>query len=294
MKFDENANLDTPQIDDQRGRRGGFGNGGIENEVGIFRRNHWVPVPQARDLDDLNAQLLVACQADEARILSGREQAVGVAMAIERKHLLPVAEEGRDLVEFNFSTVGRLGCVEIKTNAYSVPVPAGTTVEVRLSAATVAIWHAGRCVATHERCYGRQQEILDLEHYLDVLSHKPGALAGSKPLAQWRKRGRWPARYDRFWQGVIRRHERQAGTKAMIDLLQLGRRYGHEPLRTAIETALDLGCTDSAAVRYLLTSPAPESAQAPVVALGTLAQYERPLPDVGSYDQLLEAGGMRR
>jgi hypothetical protein len=30
--------------------------GGIEGEAG-FRRNHWVPLPQVRDLDDLNAQL---------------------------------------------------------------------------------------------------------------------------------------------------------------------------------------------------------------------------------------------
>ena len=37
----------------------------------------------------------------------------------------------------------------------------------------------GRCVARHERCYSRQQQVLDLEHYLDVLSRKPGALAGS-------------------------------------------------------------------------------------------------------------------
>ena len=37
-------------------------------------------------------------------------------------------------------------------------------------------------VACHERSYSRQQKVLDLEHYLDVLRHKPGALAGSTPL----------------------------------------------------------------------------------------------------------------
>jgi hypothetical protein len=30
----------------------------IEGEAGYFRRNHWVPVPKARDLADLNSQLL--------------------------------------------------------------------------------------------------------------------------------------------------------------------------------------------------------------------------------------------
>src|SRR5579862_5120524 len=32
--------------------------GGIESEAGYFRRNHWVPLPKARDLEDLNGQLL--------------------------------------------------------------------------------------------------------------------------------------------------------------------------------------------------------------------------------------------
>ena len=76
----------------------------------------------------------------------------------------------------------------MKTSAYSAPLKAGTTVRVKLKAASVEIWHAGHRVACHERCFGRHQEILDLEHYLDVLEHKPGALAGSKPLEQWRQR----------------------------------------------------------------------------------------------------------
>ena len=57
----------------------------------------------------------------------------------------------------------------------------------------IELWYGGRCVARHERCYGRQQEILDLEHYLDVLERKPGALAGSKPLDQRRQLGLWPS-----------------------------------------------------------------------------------------------------
>jgi transposase len=268
--------------------------GGVENEVGTFRRQHWVPVPQARDLDELNARLLQACRDDEGRYVSGRSESVGTALLRERAHLLPLAAEGFDLAEISLPTVNRLGCVKVKTNAYSVPLPAGTAVEVRLSSTTVAVWHAGRCVASHERCYGRQQEILDLEHYLDVLAHKPGALAGSKPLDQWRRLGRWPASYDRFWDGLMARQGRQAGTKAMIDLLQLGRRYGRTRLQAAIEEALALGCHDGAAVRYLVTA-ADHDARPPAAALdlGALARFERPLPDVTPYDQLLPLGGTR-
>lgn len=40
----------------------------------------------------------------------------------------------------------------------------------------------------HERSFSHYQQVLDLEHYLDVLESKPGALAGSSPLEQWRQR----------------------------------------------------------------------------------------------------------
>ncbi len=261
--------------------------GGVENEVGTFRRNHWVPVPQAGDLADLNAQLLAGCREDEARVLAGHEETVGSGLRIERDHLLPLAEEDFDLMEVLFPTVNGLGCVRVHTNAYSTPVAAGRTVQTKLTPTTVEIWHEGKCVASHERCYGRYQDILNLEHYLDVLAHKPGALSGSKPLAQWRQRGRWPASYDQLWQGLIERHGRQKGTRELIELLQLGRTHGPEKLRAAVEEALKLGCGDSAAVRYLLTAGQLERACPPPLAVGVLAAFERPLPTVDDYDQLL-------
>jgi hypothetical protein len=39
-------------------------------------------------------------------------------------------------------------------------------------------------VARHERCYERHQKVLELDHYLDALTKKPGALAGSTALEQ--------------------------------------------------------------------------------------------------------------
>jgi transposase len=271
----------------------GHEKGGIENEVGTFRRNHWVPVPRARDLAELNAQLLAACRADEARMLAGRTQPIGVALRSERDHLLPLAEEGFDLTEVCFPVVDRLGRVRVRTNAYSVPLRPGTQTQAKVAATTIEVWHEGRCVARHERCYGRHQAILDLEHYLDVLEHKPGALAGSTPLEQWRRLGRWPASYDRFWAGLIDRLGTAAGTGEMIGLLQLGRAHGYDALRRAIETALDLGCGDSAAVRHLLTTPDLTHAPPLRLEVGALSRFDRPLPAVTAYDQLLASGVAR-
>src|SRR5437870_6605993 len=188
--------------------------------------------------------LLAGCREDEARLIDGREQTVGEALAIERQHLLPLARDGFDLVEVSFGQVNGLGCVKARTNAYSTPLAPGTKAQINLTAATVEVWYAGRCVARHARSYGRHQQVLDLEHYLDVLERKPGALAGSKPLEQWRRAGRWPDCYDKFWQALIVRHGKQAGTRQMIELLTVGRQCGYERLQEAIATALTLDCKD--------------------------------------------------
>ena len=245
--------------------------GGVEGEGGYFRRNHLVPVPEAADLDALNLLLLASCREDEARVLHGRAQPVGAAMAVERDHLLPFAAEGFDLAEVVFPLVDKRGCVAVKTNLYSVPLDAGTRVQARVHPSHVEVWHDGGRVARHERCHGRRQQVLDLEHHLDVLGRKPGALSGSRPLQQWRESGRWPACHDALWDRLRARHGKQDGTRAMVGVVALG-------------------ACDAAAVRYLPTEAALRKARPEPVDVGELARYDRPMPTVADYDALLCAG----
>jgi transposase len=261
--------------------------GGVECEGGYFRRNHWVPLPEAGSLDELNAYLEQCYREDQNRVLAGRSATVGAAMLVEQAHLLPLATEPFDLAEISFPTVDGLRCVRVRTNRYSVPLRPGTKVEARVNADSVELWHEGRRIARHERCYSRQQQILDLEHYLDVLERKPGALAGSTALAQWRQAGRWPESFDRLWQALNMRHGRQHGTRQMIELLQLGTGHSWGQLRAAVEQALALGCHDVAAIRHLMLSDHLDRPTVAAVDVGSLARYERPMPVMNSYDQLL-------
>ena len=108
----------------------------------------------------------------------------------------------------------------------------GHQVRVRVLPATIEILDQGRLVAQHQRCYSHRQQVLDLEHYLDVLARKPGALAGSRPLQQWRLLGRWTAAHDQLWLALQQRHGNSGGTRQMIELLQLGREQGYDRLRS--------------------------------------------------------------
>jgi hypothetical protein len=153
----------------------------------------------------------------------------------------------------------------------------------------VEIWHQGQCVARHERCFNRQQKVLNLEHYLDALTKKPGALAGSTPLEQWRAQGRWPASSDRFWEMLKQSRGKQDGTRAMIEALLLGRQYGYPALKEALEKALNLSCFDVEALRLLLTAErSGKRAAGETVDIGVLRSYDRPQPTTKNYDQLLE------
>jgi hypothetical protein len=125
------------------------------------------------------------------------------------------------------------------------------------------------------------------EHYLDVLERKPGALAGSKPLAHWRAKGWWPASYDRLLDELIERHGKPSGTRQMIQVLALVRPHGHSRLRAATEQAVALGCADAAAIRHLITADDLVRARGEIIELGVLSRFERPLPVMTDYEGLL-------
>jgi hypothetical protein len=148
--------------------------------------------------------------------IGGRSQTIGEAMDVELSHLLPLAEESFELEETLYAVVDGKGCVRVKTNWYSTPLEAGLRAMVRVWPTRVEIYGDWECVARHGRCYGRSHQILNLEHYLDVLEKKPGAMAGSTPLKQWREAGRWPASLDRMWKKLEERHGRSGGTREMI------------------------------------------------------------------------------
>jgi hypothetical protein len=263
--------------------------GGVEGEVGAFRRNRLVPVPEVLDLAALNRKLLADCIADQSRQIGDRSVAVGPLLVAERDHLLALPTETFDLAVIHAGLVDAKGCVKTHLVWYSTPLRVGAKAQVRALPSSVEVWYGGRRVALHERSYERGAEVFNLEHYLDVLDKKPGALPGSRPLAQWRAQGLWPESLDRLWAQWRERLGKYAATRAMVDLLLLARVHGWPAVKTAAEQALRLGCTDESAVKCLLTQAVTATAPATLSAqeLGNLSRYDRPLPEMSDYDQLL-------
>lgn len=276
------------------GIAGAHEKGGIEGEVGRFRRNHLVPIPDVAHLAELNGLLLAGCETDLVRRIVGRDITVGEALALERPRMRVLPIEPFDATETATPRVDAKSLVTIRQNRYSVPVClAGLRVSARIGARQITISHAGRLVAVHERLHGRFGTSAQLDHYLELLVRKPGGLEHSLPVAQQRQRGAWPAAFDELWSALASRYGRSEAARQMIDVLLLCREHGPDRVTLAVGGALAAGAHDGGAVAILARRAHSNGARpAPLTELEPrLAAHARPAPDLADYDQLL--GGTR-
>jgi hypothetical protein len=85
------------------------------------------------------------------------------------------------------------------------------------------------------------------------------------------------------------RRGQQPGTRAMIDVLLLGRQHGYSRLQGVVEKALGMNCFDVEAVRLLLDAEGNGKREPrEAVEVGALRVYDRPQPSTRNYDQLLK------
>jgi transposase len=276
----------------RRGKEGAHEKGGVEGDVGRFRRTWLVPVPEFASLHELNDYLAACCIKDLERTIRGRRETVLEALSREVELLRPLPAEPFDTAEHSSPRVDSKALVTVRQNQYSVPVQlAGLRVSARIGAREIVFCHDGREVARHERLQGRFSTSAQLDHYLDLLRHKPGALARSLALRQERERGAWPECFDQLWRGIEARVGASEAARQMVDVLLLCRELGPAQVELAVRGALAAGAHDGRAVAVLARraerTPAP-----PLTDLDArLAQTDRPMPELSDYDQLLDRGG---
>ena len=174
----------------------------------------------------------------------------------------------------------------MRQHFYSVPARyAGRRLPVRLSARGVEVYDGPRLVARHDRAVGRHVEVLCLDHYLEVLATKPGALPGATALAQAKARGVFTASHQAYWDAARTARGDAAGTRALITILLAHRAMVAAALIAAMDRAVASGCLDPETV--LIDARRDTTAIAPVVPIGALARYDRPAPSLTDYDDLL-------
>jgi transposase len=269
------------------GKEGAHEKGGVEGEIGRFRRRHLVPVPAVATLAALNQLISAGDIVDDGRVITGRPVTIAAAFAEEQPAMGPLPAEPFDPARLLQARVDARARVCVRQNYYSVPARyAGRRLPVRLSATTVEVLDGPRVVARHERAAGKYAEILLLDHYLEVLQRKPGALPGATALAQARAAGTFAAAHQGYWDAARRKHGDAAGTKMLIEVLLAHRALPAPALAAAMATAVSTAILDPQVI-VIEARRRTGGQAAPVIAIGALARYDRPAPTLGAYDQLL-------
>jgi len=269
------------------GKDGAHEKGGVEGEIGRFRRRHLVPVPNVESLAALNTLIAAGDLLDDTRVITGRPITVAAAFAAELPALGPLTGEPFNPARLLEARVDNRARVAVRQCYYSVPARyAGRRLPVRLSATTVEILDGNQIVATHERAAGRYVEVLTLDHYLEVLKTKPGALPGATALAQAKAYGAFTATHQAYWDTVRKDRGDAAGTRALIEVLLAHRTLPAGALITAMGKAVEVGVLDPQVVLIDARREA-NGHVAAVIPIGALTRYDRPAPTLSGYDELL-------
>jgi hypothetical protein len=251
--------------------------------------------------------LAEADERDDGRHIEFRQDTVAAGFAAEREFLAPLPAEGFDTGTVLWPRADKFARVSNGKCRYSVPaVMIGRAVRVKLTANELTVFDGSKAVAVHPRLAAAGAEHLILDHYLEIVARKPGALPGSVPLAQARADGSFTAAHEAFWETARKRLGDGAGTRALIEVLLLHRRLPAASVIAGIGAALaaETCSPDVVAVearRHQGAGGGPAQATAPRpsrAAVITLPVRDRPLPgdrrpspSVAAYDQLLGRPG---
>lgn len=261
--------------------------GHVESLVGYGRRNTMVPVPEFASFRALNAYLEACCLGDLNRRVRGKPEIKAERLEIDRAALLPlpsVAFEPRRVVQ---TSANSLSLVRFDRNDYSVPTAcAHHDVTAVGGIDDVHIVVGTEVVATHDRCWSKEQTFFDPRHYLALLERKPGALDVARPLEGWDL----PACF-----AILRRRLEadlgSVGTREFIKVLRLLESASLRELTRGVNQALAIGATGADAVSLILAH-----SQEQPVGLFSLDGHPHlksvvidPL-DLGAYDSLTQIG----
>jgi transposase len=286
------------------GIEGAHEKGGVEGEVGYFRRNYLVPVPEVASLAELNAQIAGAEQAEDGRRIGVRIRTIGQDLAAERPLLIPLPDEPFETGLLLTPRVDRYGQVTVRNNRYSVPVRLiGRQVRIVLRSSELIVYDRHAEVARHPRLAAKGTETLVLDHYLEALMRKPGAMPGSAALEAARATGAFTPAHEALWSVARRALGEPAATRELIGVLLLHRHMDDADVIAGIGAALSVGAhtADVVAVEARKVAetrgarPAePDMAGQPgevtsltLRRIAALPADTRPLPTVDAYDQLL-------
>jgi transposase len=251
----------------------GHEKGSVENKVGYFRRNLFVPLPTVTDVQAFNEEMLARCEADGKRDHYKKGVSIDLLFEEDRKALLYLPRHPFAACRY----------MRVKTDGYgkfsldgkhfysSSPEWTGREITVRIGAHTVEpLLPSGDPISVHHRLFGKQRtDSVDVRTTLTRLLQNPGAWRNS----QLRKV--LPEKLRDELDGLDRTQLKET----LATMEQLSGRYDFMTALQAMEEATKLGRLTSANSVVL------------AARLATFEPEESPNVDLSVYDRMLEPVG---
>ena len=248
------AELQSHYLFKDRFGRPGKGNdkGNVEGMVGFGRRTFMVPVPEAADIDALNAMLLERCRARQGATLRGADGTIGERLAADRAAFSDLPPTPFDACDKRPGKVSSQALVRYKNTDYSVPVAyAHRDVLVKGYVDAVAISVGAEEIARHPRSYDSADFVFDPLHYLALLEMKVGALDQAAPLRGWALPEDFLTLRRLLEARLSGKNRCAAGKREYVQVLRLLETFPMAVVHGAVTDALKMGAISYDAVKHL-------------------------------------------
>lgn len=254
--------------------------GGVENAGKETVRRFFVPYPDVDSFEELNQYLHNEC----LKLLEKNSK-----WEAEKAALRPLPAVRFDGARYKEAKVNRYSMIQFETNRYSVPTAyVGEKVTVKASAEEINIFTKNVAIAKHPRIYGRNQDNITLDHYLELLLQKSRALGNTKVY----KPQVLPPVYEQYRRCLSARNPR--GNREFVKILMLHRDYPPTQVAEAIEIAMAYNVYGYDGVLNILGQTIVSSHKVIHISKDKLQSIPEVIvtpPDLEKYKALMSGGG---
>jgi transposase len=257
----------------------GWEKGVVEKNVQDSRLRIWQDAGKERfgSFTELNLWLLAKCRTlwHELRHTEYGDLTIAEMLEHEQPSLMPMVTPFDGYVE----TLGKVSStclVSFDRSRYSAPCElVGQMVSIRVYPERIDLVAHDAVVASHLRCFERNQTRYDWQHYIPLIERKPGALRNGAPFADM------PEPLQQLRRQLLKR---EGGDRIMAKVLAVVPKSGLEAVLVAVELVLESGNLSAEHVENVLNrlkhTVVPERVDT------ALEVSEAPIADTGRYDRL--------
>lgn len=257
----------------------GWEKGNVENKVGYERRNMFVPVPTILDFSAFNQKLYEACDKDADRNHYEKNILIQTLFQDDMEAMKSLPAVPYEVFLLEPRTCDNYARVHFDGNTYSTsPKYARDTVYIKATSDKVVILNQqyGK-VVEHRRLYGKGLDSMDWLPYIELMSHRPGAM-------------KYTTFYNNLpdnWRKYLGSQDTEGKRKGLVSLYTMLQKHNMNTAENALTFAISNGVKDAdsiLAAYRTLTSPVQQ--MQPMQLKCNIVQMPSFTTDNDKYDKL--------